>query len=53
MKYNSDNIEKIAWRLVEDMSLKDLEIFVYDNLVGLMQKNEDVFHLNVEYTYGE
>ena len=48
MKYNSDNIEKIAWRLVEDMSLKDLEIFVYDDLVSLTQKDEEIFHLNIE-----
>ena len=48
MKYNDDNIEKIAWRVVEDMCLKDLEMFVYEDIVSLMQKDKEVFDLNVE-----
>ena len=48
MKYNDDNIEKIAWLIVEDMSLKDLEMFVYEDIVSLMQKDKEVFNINVE-----
>ena len=48
MKYNDDNIEKIAWLIVEDMSLKDLEMFVYEDIVSLMQKDKEVFNMNVE-----
>ena len=48
MKYSDNNIEKVAWRIVEDMSLKDLEMFVYEDIVSLMQKDEEIFHLNVE-----
>ena len=53
MNYNNNNIEKIACRIVEDMSLKDLEIFVYEDLVSLMQKDEEIFHLNTEDIHGE
>ena len=48
MKYNDNNIEKIAWLIVEDMSLKDLEMFVYEDIVSLMQKDKEVFNMNVE-----
>ena len=48
MKYNDDNIEKIAWLIVEDMSLKDLEMFVHEDIVSLMQKDKEVFNMNVE-----
>ena len=48
MEYNDDNIEKIAWLIVEDMSLKDLEMFVYEDIVYTMQKDKEVFNMNVE-----
>ena len=48
MKYNDDNIEKIAWKIVEDMTRGDLEMFVYEDIVNLMQKDKEVFHMNVE-----
>jgi len=48
MEYNTTNIEKIAWRIVEDMSIKDLEQFVYENMVHTMEKDEEVFDINDE-----
>ena len=48
MKYNDNNIEKIAWLIVEGMSLKDLEMFVYEDIVYTMQKDKEVFNMNVE-----
>ena len=48
MKYNDNNIEKIAWKIVEDMSLKDLEMFVCEDIVSLMKKDKEVFDMNVE-----
>ena len=48
MKYNNDNIEKIAWRIVEDMSIKDLEQFVYEEMIHVLEQDEEVFDNNVK-----
>ena len=48
MEYNNTNIEKIAWRIVEDMSIKDLEQFVYEEMIHVLEQDEEVFDNNVK-----
>ena len=48
MEYNNTNIEKIAWRIVEDMSIKDLEQFVYEEMIHVLGQDEEVFDNHVE-----
>ena len=56
MKYNTANVEKIAWRIVEDMTRGDLEMFVYEDMIHIMRQarrlDEELFHANVD-TYKE
>jgi hypothetical protein len=49
MNYTDDNIEKVAQKIVDDMDLKDLMHYVYDDLVAIMDKDEESFHCNVEH----
>ena len=53
MKYNKKNIEKIAWRVVEDMTRGNLEMFVYEEIFNLLEKDEEIFNLNVELYKGK
>ena len=48
MNYTDDNIEKVAQKIVDDMDLDDLMNYVYDDLVAIMDKDEELFHCNVE-----
>ena len=48
MNYTDDNIEKVAQKIVNDMDLDDLMNYVYDDLVAIMDKDEELFHCNVE-----
>ena len=48
MNYTDDNIEKVAQKIVDDMDLDDLMSYVYDDLVAIMNKDEELFHCNVE-----
>ena len=48
MEYNYDNIEEIAWKIVEDMTRGNLEQIVYEDLVHIMKEDEEVFYCNVE-----
>jgi len=48
MNYTDDNIEKVAQKIVDDMDLDDLMSYVYDDLVAIMDKDEELFHCNVE-----
>ena len=52
MEYSITNISKIAWRIVEDMTRRDLEIFAYEEQYARMDKEEEIFDQNVEI-YGE
>ena len=49
MNYTDDNIEKVAQKIVDDMDLDDLMNYVYDDLVAIMDKDEELFHSNVDY----
>ena len=49
MNYTDDNIEKVAQKIVDDMDLDDLMNYVYDDLVAIMDKHEELFHYNVEH----
>jgi hypothetical protein len=48
MNYTDDNIELVAQKIVDDMSLDDLMSYVYDDLCAIMDKDEELFHINVE-----
>ncbi len=52
MKYTDDNIEKVAQKIVDDMDLDDLMNFVYEDLVAIMEKDEELFYCNVEQLEG-
>jgi hypothetical protein len=49
MNYTDDNIEKVAQKIVDDMDLDDLMSYVYDDLVAIMEKEEELFHCNVDH----
>ena len=49
MQYTNDNIEKVAQKIVNDMEIGDLMSYVYDDLVAIMDKDEELFHYNVEH----
>ena len=48
MEYTQENIEKVAQKIVDDMDLDDLMSYVYDDLCAIMDKDEELFHINVE-----
>jgi len=48
MNYTDDNIELVAQKIVDDMDIDDLMSYVYDDLVAIMDKDEELFHVNVE-----
>ena len=49
MNYTDDNIELVAQKIVDDMDLDDLMSYVYDDLVAIMEKDEELFHCNVDH----
>lgn len=49
MNYTDDNIELVAQKIVDDMDLDDLMNYVYDDLVAIMDKDEELFYVNVEH----
>ena len=49
MEYIDDNVELVAQKIVDDMDLDDLMSYVYDDLCAIMDKDEELFHLNVEH----
>jgi len=52
MEYTDDNIELVAQKIVDEhMDLDDLINYVYDDLCSIMNKDEELFHINVE-NYG-
>ena len=48
MNYTEDNIMTVAQKIVDDMDLDDLMSYVYDDLVAIMDKDEELFHCNVD-----
>ena len=48
MEYTSENIDQVAQQIVDDMSVKDLMEYVYDDLYGEMLEDEEVFQLKLE-----
>ena len=48
MKYTQENIEKVTEQMVDSFDLKDLYRYVYDDLYALMDKDEEMFHINAE-----
>lgn len=48
MNYTDDNIELVAQKIVDAMDLDDLMHYVYDDLCDIMDKDEELFHVNVE-----
>ena len=48
MEYNRENVEKVAEKLVDNMSLDELASYVYDNLVNLMWHDSNSFDDAVE-----
>tara|TARA_B100002019_G_scaffold262262_1_gene249563 strand:+ start:125 stop:298 length:174 start_codon:yes stop_codon:yes gene_type:complete len=48
MEYTDDNVELVAQKIVDDMDLDDLMSYVYDDLCAIMDKDEELFHINVE-----
>ena len=49
MEYTDDNVELVAQKIVDDMDLDDLMSYVYDDLCAIMDKDEELFHINVEH----
>ena len=49
MEYTEENIDKVAQKIVDEhMDLDDLINYVYDDLCAIMNKDEELFHINVE-----
>jgi hypothetical protein len=49
MNYTDDNIMVVAQKIVNDMDLDDLMNYVYDDLCAIMDKDEELFHCNVDH----
>ena len=49
MNYTDENVMTVAQKIVDDMDLDDLMNYVYDDLVAIMDKDEELFHCNVEH----
>ena len=48
MKYTVLNVELLAQDIVEDMSIKDLMTYVFDDLYDNMINDEELFRENVK-----
>ena len=48
MNHTDENVMAVAQKIVDDMDLDDLMSYVYDDLVAIMDKDEELFHCNVE-----
>ena len=49
MNYTDDNIMVVAQKIVDDMDLDDLMNYFYDELVDIIDKDEELFHSNVDH----
>ena len=48
MNYTDENVMAVAQKIVDYMDLDDLMSYVYDDLVAIMDKDEELFHCNVD-----
>ena len=48
MNYTDENIMAVAQKIVNDMDPDDLMSYVYDDLIAIMDKDEELFHCNVD-----
>ena len=46
MNHTDENIMAVAQKIVDDMDLDDLMSYVYDDLVAIMDKDEELFNAN-------
>ena len=44
MEYTDENVDKVAQKIVDDMSIDNLMEFVYDDLVAVMWKDDAHFY---------
>ena len=51
MEYTDENVELVAQKIVDDMDLDDLMTYVYDDLCAIMDKDEELFNVNVEHHF--
>ena len=49
MKYTDENVMAVAQKIIDSMDLKDLMSYVYDDLCAIMDKDEELFHCNVDH----
>ena len=49
MKYTDENVMAVAQKIIDSMDLKDLMNYVYDDLCESMDKDEELFHCNVDH----
>lgn len=53
MKYTYENVEAVAQHIVDELSLKDLMTYVFDDLCAIMSKDEEMFNHNVDHCFDE
>ena len=49
MEYTEENVMAVAQKIIDAMDLDDLMTYVYDDLCAIMDKDEELFHINVEH----
>ena len=49
MNYTDENVMAVAQKIVDDMDLDNLMAYVYDDLCSIMDKDEELFHCNLEH----
>ena len=49
MEYTDENVIAVAQKIVDDMDLDDLMTYVHDALCAIMDKDEELFNINVEH----
>lgn len=49
MKYTDENVMALAQKIVDAMDLGEARQYVYDDLCASMNKDEELFHCNVDH----
>jgi hypothetical protein len=52
MSLSDEDLEKLSWKMVEDMSIDDLMQYVYEDLLYLNSREPEVAAENWFETYG-